>query len=414
MAILLSNIQSLLARYGNERIEEQVNQKAPFLNMLDKVPVEGNVAIINIKEGFGHNGWIADQGNLPTGGSTLPEQLAVLPKFFIMRLAIPRGSTRVGSGKKDGINIVFQEVDSAAASSVRTMCRGLLKPNIETLSAAQATELGSDATTFTSADYTGYRVGNHYAVYDGGTPTTLNEIFRVVSIALDPDGNSHVITIDRNEQTTVGASATGYLSTAVTSDPLAANDTVWDMGNSPATSPANMSAGCDATTAVHGKSVSGEWQGNTAAANGGTLTVSDMRNVFTAASVRAGELPDFLLMNSRNRQRYSDLTLAQRRFHPGQRTDATGGVELDFEGRPIKIDENMPDSEIHYVNKGCVKKGTWFDFTDEQDGAGTGTSESGHALVSQSKYEYDHQRSAACNLLFYRRNGLGSLTGITS
>lgn len=405
MGITLSEIDELMARYGNKRIEEQVNMQAPFLKMIDEVKIGGATDIINIKGGeIDSVTFLADQGTLPTGHSKQPTQAVVLPKFLFGRLAIPRGAATLANGKADGVNIVFQQLDTLGAQLSRHLCRNLIKKKLVTLTAAQATELDAIALgasgTFTVVDVFGMRVGTILERYTSGG--TYKEQMRVTKIVMDVANNSHTVTVTRN----VDLDGSGE-----TNDDATAGDILYLLG-AQAQGMTTLDECADESTDVYGHDAdTNDWIGNLTSSVG-TLTSGDMRDLWTQASIRGGSQPDFVLGNSRTRQLYSDELTPQRRFANG-RMDVSGGVDVEFEGKPFKVDENCPFDSIYFVKKSDFKLGCWKSFMDDADGGLKAPSNSGHALVSQSSFEYDHQRWGAYNAHCPKRANLGALTGIT-
>lgn len=404
MGITVSEIDELVARYGNKRIEEQANMAAPFLKMIDEVKIGGATDIINIKGGETDGvQFIADQGTLPTGGSKQPVQAVSLPKYLLGRLAIPRGAATLANGKADGVNIVFEQLDTLGAQLSRMLCRGLIKKALVTLSAAQATELDAIALgasgTFTVVDVFGMRVGTILERYTG---STYKEQLRVTKIVMDVANNSHTVTVTRN----VDLDGSGE-----SNDDATAGDVLYLRG-AYSNGMVTLDECADESTDVYGHDAdTNDWIGNLKSSVG-TLSSGDMRDLWSQASIRGGAQPDFVLGNSRTRQLYSDELTPQRRFHSG-RMDVSGGVDVEFEGKPFKVDENCPFDSIYFVKKSDFKLACWKSFMDDGDGGLKSPSAGGHALVSQSNFEYDHQRWGAYNAHCIKRANLGALTGIT-
>jgi hypothetical protein len=405
MAITVSDISSLVGRYANDRVEEQVNLNAPYMNMVDKLKQPGLVGIVNIKKGgLDSTGWIADSGSLPLGASVQPEQGTYLPKFMYSRLLIPRGAATLSTGKKDGINIVFEQLDTAGADLARQACSGLINDTtLVTLTTAQATQLATAGPTLTVPKSAPFRVGQIIERRDNDTAQTLEEYMRVTNVAIDDDGVSHTLTLDRE----VAVFPSGNGATGVP----AAGDTLHALGAFQ-NAPVSLSEVADATGTVYGHAAEGDWSGNEKAA-GGNLTVQQMRDMDTVAARRRGQRTDFILANSRTRQLYSDTLLDQRRYHPGSKMDATGGVEIDFEGKPVKCDENVSDDTLFGVKKSDIKIHEFVPFGTDGDGDPKNNNSKGHMQVSQSTFDYDGQMWGAVNTRCTRRNGLWKITGIT-
>jgi hypothetical protein len=405
MAITVSDISALVGRYGNERVEEQVNLNAPYMNMVDKLKQPGLVGIVNIKKGgLDSTGWIADSGTLPLGDSVQPEQGTYLPKFMYSRLLIPRGAATLSTGKKDGINIVFEQLDTCGADLARQACSGLINDTtLFTIDTAAAGSLATAGTTFVAPRSAPFRVGQILERRDNDTAQTLEEYMRVTNVAIDDDGVSHTITVDRS----ISVFSSGNGAAGVP----AVGDTLHALGAF-ANAPVSLSEVADSTGTVYGHTATGDWSGNEKAA-GGNLTVQQMRDMDTVAARRRGQRTDFVLANSRTRQLYSDTLLDQRRYHGGGKMDATGGVEIDFEGKPVKVDENVSDDTLFGVKKSDIKIHEFVPFGTDGDGEAKNSNSKGHVQVSQSTFDYDSQMWGAVNTRCTRRNGLWKITGIT-
>lgn len=395
MAITFSSISALVARFGNEIVEEQVNQKAPVVGFLNKHKAAGRVGIVNVKAGGIDSAmWLDDGDALPAQASRDLVQMTYNPKVLFARPNIPRLAAYLASGEGEGINLVREELQSVGSQLARKLADGVINGTqaILSLSGTQATELGAAGTTLTVSGYNRFRVGDAYDRYAGAT---LEEVIRCTRVQVDDDGTTHTITFTRD------------IVTATPNTAPAAADNIYPRG---AKDDAMVSLK-DVTAAanLYGKAITAdEWEGNLAASVG-TLDVQRMRDLFTVCCTRRGEAPDFVLSNSRNRQRYSDTLLSARRYMSGK-MDATGGLEVEFEGKPFKIDESTDSGDIHFVNKSDVELHEFRKFM--YDGDGPKGSER-HLLVDPTNFVYDAQCWGAYQLRVKRRLGCGSLTGIT-
>ena len=113
------------------------------------------------------------------------------------------------------------------------------------------------------------------------------------------------------------------------------------------------------------------------------------------------------VMNSTVFHDYMSLLLSNRRFvGSGQAADAGTSSTATYEGKPICVDENMPDQELLLFTDSDTKLAEWRDFQPDYDGKKA-------AMVSPTDFIYDTQIFGMYNVRCTKRSGLGKLTGIT-
>lgn len=400
MAITVSDISALVARYGNKRINEQVNQAAPIATkILPRLNQKGRVGIVNIKGGgLDSTGWLADQGALPARGAAVDvSQGTYLPKFLFSRISIPRGAATLAEGEGEGVNIVFEQIDSCGAHLGRLLGSGCFTKNLVTLTSTQATELGAAGTSLTVPNSASFRVGDVVERRDASASYARVEYMRVTAVTLDDDGTSHTLTLVRDILSESGAAP-------AVNDVLAARG-AYDNGMVTLTD-------IHAASSLYGLSnTAKDYSGNLKSVTG-DLDVQNLKDLWTVATMRSGIPPDCLVSNSRNIQLYMDTLVDQRRYTSGK-MDATGGVEADFNGKPFKRDENCPTTSIFALpGDKMTKLHVFKDFSDDADGGLKAPSSSGHSIVSSDYFEYDHQRWGAFNINAPTRNGGFHLSGI--
>jgi hypothetical protein len=420
MAITVSDISALVARFGNEIVHEQSNQAAPLRQHFKEHKEGGRVGIVNPKEGeVSSVGWLADSGTLPEKRNVTPVQFTYLPKFLYGKLGIPRGAATLATGEGEGINLVKEELESLGASLGRQLERAILGSTIETLTAATEAELDAaislgGQSTMTTSNPEAYRVGMIVERRSSGAGA-LEELMRVAKVEYSPGSATATITFDRSSgitQTNAGnltQTGYGYASTAGTAS--ATGDVLYPLGgyDDACVSLYDVANGtCYGTDAA----VPG-WTGNYKDISG-SLTRGDMRDMSTTIKRRAGKGWDKIFMNSLNLQRYEEFMLDARRFVTGK-MDAVGGVKSEFEGKDIVVSENVASSKIHFVSTDDAKIHCFKDFVDDMDGGPAPASASGlaHAQVDASTFDYFHERWGAFNLRVTKRNAHGLIDGIT-
>lgn len=439
MAITFNEIAELVARFGNSVVTEQANMAAPFVGkgIIKKESHTGTVGIVNVKTGgIPSTGFIADGGSLPSGENIQPHQLAYHPKALFSRLSIPRIAALTAVSKQDGVNLVKEQMESVGADLGRTLGRAVFAAGSVTrpfaagnLVDAAAGVIGTPraiSLTSVATDLSAYRVG---AAFVGPTYTQTNPATAagtsaaLVVASLDYSASTvtftpHVI----NSNGTIGAALlapnTGALS--VTTFATASLDLIRPLdGGGLANSMTSLLDLASATVAPAGTTLgtAGNYAGLSAAntpdycgsevASGGNLTIEKMDELSQKVKRRAGKPWTHTVMNSTNMHNYMSLLVTERRFVGGnQSADASTGSMATYEGKPIIVDENMPDSTVLLFTQSDVKLAQWRDFQPDYDGKNA-------AMVSDQSFIYDTQIFGMYNLRATARHGLGKLTGIT-
>jgi hypothetical protein len=259
--------------------------------------------------------------------------------------------------------------------------------------------VSAGATSFTITDPSGMRHGQAIDVYNGSS--------YVETVTL---GN---ITIPTSGNATVSLAASTPAANAWTT-----SYTFWLQGSysDGLTSLADVTAAASLYGQAH---TSNEWNGNLLSSVGalGITGNSGMRAMSRVVKKRRARKWDYLLMDSTNLERYSNLNINQRRFVPGQTMDAVGSDELlaEFEGKPIVVDENVPSQDIFFITKKDIVRHQFIPYGPEVDGGERPSARGlGASMVSTTKLSYVIQMWGANNLRCMRRNGIGRMTGITS
>jgi len=417
MAIKLTDIESLVARFGNKVVTEQANLETPFVGKgtISKMNHSGTVGIVNVKSGgIAATAFIADAGTLPTGDSKKPVQLAYHPKALFSRLTVPRISALTAISKQDGVNIVKEQMETVGADLGRTLGRALFSSSLAVSThqdAATSTvaygTLQFAATPAAPLDTTGYRVG---ARVDGFVDTSAGTALFCEVTAVDH--TSGIVTMN---VFTDSAMATPYSAGNSIADSGASSPTLRGAGTS-GNSITSLLDLADSTVAqgtvtqagnysAASASATPEWKGSETA--GGTLAISDLETQSRKLKRQSGRPWDVLVMNSTNLGRYSDLLTANSRFDVQIQKTADGSPgSLAFQGKPIIVDENMPDGDILFFTKADTKLAVWRDFKPDSDGKGA-------SMVDSTNLTYDTQIFGLFNVRCTSRNGLGKVNAIT-
>lgn len=401
MAIEVGLLASLVGRYTNSVVNEQANLAAPLLGkgVIKKINKPDKVGIVNIKAGeLASAKFLADGASLPQGRDLRPVQGTYLPVALFERIRIPRLAAMLASSTDDGVDIVKEQMDTAGQTLGRMLERGILGSQI----GAPTAIVNAGSTTFTVADVSPWRVGQAFEVWNGVTAiegTSEATLLTVTAIAISEVGDS-TITFSGSGggggnavqwQTTFAFFLRGSRDTGATLTSLA------DV--------------CNGTTTLYGVvGTSNEWSGNVDA-TAQPLTVGLLRQSITTVVRRRGLKPKHLICNRKNEERYSNQLLNNRRFMSGT-MDARGSADVEIEGIPLFLTENMGDSEAILFQPEDVKLHVFRDFAPDFDGKASKGMNAGAMMVSDQEFVYDVQVWGAFQLRAERRNGCLRYSGL--
>lgn len=401
MTITVSQITSLVGRYTNSVVNEQVNSECPLVGkgVLKKFKKKDKLGIVNIKAGeLGSAQFIADGGTLPSGGDVLPAQGTYSPVGLFARLSIPRIAATLASSLEDGIDIVKEQMDTCGKTMGRLLGRGIV-----------GNSLGSPASTVTAASSTfevvspgAWRVGMAFEVYNGASAVegaSEAQLLRVSNVAIPADG------VGNTTITFTAAGGGGNLSQWETTH------TFYLRGSkaNAMTSLQDITAAASLYSQAH---TSNEWSGNLDSSTT-TLTTEAMRALMTTVVRRRGKRPSHVLCNRKNEERYSNRLLNNRRFTSGK-MDAVGGSQFEFEGLPVFTDENFDDTDLYFFNDEDVKLHVFREASPDMDGEKSSGMNRGAVLISDTSLVYDVQVLGIYNLRAERRNGTGRMSALTA
>jgi len=403
MTITVTQMQSLVGRFTNSIVNEQVNMECPYVGkgMIEKVKKVDKVGVVNIKAGQLRSvSWIGDAGALPSGADVQPVQATYLPVGLFGRISIPRIASHLASSLEDGIDIVKEEMESAGKTIAQQLGRGIFGSSL----GAPAATVNAGSTTFEVADPSGWRNGMGFEIYFGSTAiegysdATLLYVTNV-SIGTGTGGNTVITFVG----TGVGGTNVSQWLTTYTFYLRGAGD-----------SSRRMVSLQDVTAAasLYGQSqTTNDWSGNLDS-TAEPLSISKMRDMLDLVVRRRGQKPKCLVANRKNERRYSDLLINNRRF-PSGKMDAVGGLAHEFEGLPLFLDENVGDSQMFFFNSEDVKLHEFRAPSPEFHGGSKKGMDRGAVLISDSQLVYDVQILGIYNLRVTRRNGTGLLSSIS-
>jgi hypothetical protein len=460
MGINAGEIEGLLARFGNEIVNEQVNWATPFVGNghIQKIKHTHEIGIVRIRssDGLSSTGQIEDGGLLPQGSNVSFEKGSYMPKIFFTRLSIPRAAAHLAAGGRDGVRLVREEIEVAGRQLGQVLGQAVFRqPILRPYGAGAGTtgittiDTGAVAAAYALNTERFCRVKTLAGLYVGqfvscltatAAPNQLPQ-FEITSINFNINQSD-----DGTPLTDTAGSqlAVGFWTIGLTKRTGAASENIVESGTTdtgagvpsvdvpgagqiqvqvlaggtalpvPATStlePMVSLSDCYSNGGLYGI-VQGNFTGNTTALVNG-LTIKSMRDMSTQIKRRAGAGWHMLVMNSSVLQRYFETGVTGpndtfTNWLPGQTMkDADGGNMMPtFQGQKIVVDENSADEDMYFFNKDDIKLAEFKDFATDKDGGG----ESG--MVDRRNLIYDTQIWGMYNMRCTRRNSGGLLTNI--
>lgn len=407
MAITVSDIQNLLGRYAQKIINKQGNLAAPFLDSkqhgLEEAKHDSEVGIVHIQSGGGKSmGTIADGGTLYNGGQADFYRGTYLPIPLIGRLTLPRAAVHTGTGRRDAVNLVKEEMEQKGRQLGRMLCRLIIDGGTIAVGTVVSGGTTADLTAvITQTDPSAFRVGDAFERTTSGG--TFRDVVQVTDMAWTNAGQANLtITVVEDSSGTTVALFQG-------SNVLAGDLLRFRGSNSQKpTSLADVTADAD----LYGiTKTNANWNSNRTAV-GGAFAVSDIRAMNTLIKRRTDMPPNCLLSNSVQAENYVNAVVTNNRWIPGMSNKSapldlgTGGKTLEFDGLPWVVDESVGDGDIYVLNKDHLKLAVWRKFAPDFDGKKA-------QMVSASTFTYDTQIFGLYNLRCTRRSSQGRLSGIT-
>lgn len=441
-----NDIVAFAAREGNKMIEAQVNMKAKLFAALDKTPMKGRRAVINVVNGgLSSTAQVVDFGALPTEAASVPAQGFVDAVGYVSRLGLGRIALETLSGVDDSADLLDLQLQIASDDMARQIGRSVFGSQLAAPTVAGSTVAGVGTATMTVV-FTGglsdFREGEAYA-FESSLAAGLTQTYLVLctNVAITSD-NVVTVTFICGVGGVPGydnATLAAALVTA-TAGVIRVADAFFLRGqrNEP---PAGTITGVP--TAGRGASNTGivdlqlvtsqsaTLHGLVAGANGWTgLTFtgvgSPTAELFMGKSkilqARSGVAPTHLVLGTLASGAYGAAQInngtgfglggnSQPRRNVDGKLDKygkDGDMEsgLSFFGRPVLIDDNCPTTEAFMINKDYLKIGEWKKLSAEDEGGSP-------LLLSRSTYSKEVQFSCIYNMICRKRNAHARLTGVT-
>lgn len=468
MAVISSSdIVAFAAREGNDFIRNQLNMKAPLFAALDKVPMKGKLAIINVAAGgISSTSQVNDFGALPAEDAATPKQGTVAAVGYVSVLGLGRIALATLAGVEDSVDLLDTQLQTVAADMGRQIGTALFGSSVGAASviataftpttntgvpASATVSFGVAATGNNGAS--GFRVGEAYIWQD--LSATKSFLLRCSNVVYTGDASVDVTFVnDVAGFGTSSGSGTGHDNVAIAASSagvVAVGDTLHLRGSitvsgsgtiaSPAspggllaaTSAVSLTDITNATSSLHGldPAASGgaglDWTGTTITASA-PPTAELMQRGAMRVYRRSGDMPTHLVMSPSAFVIYCQAQLTPVTtsvFTTGIAPGGAGSVRknldgkldkygrnadpsgsgVEFMGRPVVLDPNCPELTAYLINKDWVKVGEWQKMQAEDEGGSP-------LLLSRTAFSKSVQYSAIYNLVCRKRNAhaaIGSL-----
>jgi hypothetical protein len=452
MSIKVEDIVEFAAREGNKMIESQVNMKAKLFAALDKTPMKGRRAVINIVNGgLSSTSQVEDFGALPTESASVPDQGFADAVGYVSRLGLGRIALATLAGVDDSADLLDLQLQIAADDMARQIGRAVF-----------GSQLGSPATTGSVAQAgAGLTATVVFSVNGGLADFREGEAYQVEPVAGTTDwhalctsvvvtGNDAVrVTLVVGPAGVPGFQAAGYADAFVTAvggvgaNTFLTTNKIFLRGSRKPGSPvdgvvtggvAAANAGLvtlqlitSATEALHGLPAGLRgWTGMTFGLSPDPAVGSPTPEMFMQKSkllqARAGVAPTHLVLGGMasvafaaaqisNGTSFAGGIVSQARRNVDGKLDKygrDGDMEsgLAMFGRPVLIDDNCPTTEAYLINKDHLKVGEWKKLSAEDEGGSP-------LLLSRSTFSKEVQFSCIYNLIARKRNAHARLIGLS-
>lgn len=458
-----SDVVAFAAREGNKMIEAQVNLKAKTFAALDKMPMKGRRAVINVVNGgLPSTSQVVDFGALPSEAANVPAQGFVDAVGYVSRLGLGRIALETLAGVDDSADLLDLQLQIAADDMARQIGRAVFGQQLAapTVAGSTVTQAGGAGTVVEIvAQFTGglsdWREGEAYDYetdFTAGPPAGNQLNFKVLCTNVEIVSDNVVEVTMIVGPGGVPGFASGTYADALMASPaglagtLQADDAFFLRGSRvngdaltgvpPTTSGLCESSNASAvdltvitspTLALHGLSAGQNgWTGITFSgvgvptpelfmgrsrilqARGGVapthLVLSGLASVnYAASQIANASLGGSFAGTSVAGQTQPRRSVDGKLDKYGKDGDSESGLVMF--GRPVVIDDNCPTTAAFLINKDYLKVGEWKKLSAEDEGGSP-------LLLSRTTFSKEVQFSAIYNLVCRKRNAHAQLAGV--
>lgn len=148
------------------------------------------------------------------------------------------------------------------------------------------------------------------------------------------------------------------------------------------------------------------WRGLQIAAGGSNLTSDLLQRLIDDIEVLGGEQIDMLMIHNKQRRKYLDITVPQKRYMDGDMD--TGYKSLEFNGIDLFLDEDCPTDSVFAIKKSFVRK---FELKPMAMGS---HDDSDIFLRIANQDVFQAYWSHYCNFGTSKRNATGRISGLAT
>jgi len=346
MATTLTSISGALKRVYDDYVEDQQNLKSRAMDEIAKSTAKYNAG------GEGFFGDINTSGNESVGAINETEsfrtidnenytQFKVNPKINVAPIEFSGLAAEAAEGNEESfVGVVIDALDKARDRLKKDENRQFFGLGTGLLGGA-AGAVASNATSFSvdSAQY--FRANQVVDIYNGATKT-------VDSIRIsDVDKVAGVLYLE---------TSLGFALTA-TAEVVKENvrDTAASDGKEMMGLRGIIDDSTDLTTFENIDASSTRiWRGRRIDASSANLTSDLLQRLLDDVSILGGEEPDTIIMHQKQRRKYLDLVVPQKRYQD-QSMDS-GFKKLSFNGTDLWLDIDCQDDTVYAIKKSLLRK----------------------------------------------------------
>jgi hypothetical protein len=346
MATQMSTIVGALKNVYDDYAEKNQNLQARAIDEISKSLSKYSPG------GNGYFGAVNDYGNESIGAISETEsfrtidnenyiQWKVVPKVLVAPIEFSGlVAASADSDEESFVSVVVDALDRAKDRLMKDENRQFYGLGTGLLALASGTT-ASNATSF-SVDSTQYLRANMVIDIFTGATKTVDSI--------------RISAVDKAANVVYLATSLGFA--------LAANDQLVkeNIRDSAASDGKEMMGlrgivddGTDLTTFQNVDSVANrEWRARRISASSGSLTSDLLQRLIDDVAVLSGEEPDKLIMHRKQRRKYLDIVMPQRRYADGK-MDA-GFQKVEFNGKELWLDADCQDDTVYAIKLDKIRK----------------------------------------------------------
>lgn len=148
------------------------------------------------------------------------------------------------------------------------------------------------------------------------------------------------------------------------------------------------------------------WRGRRIDASSANLTSDLLQRLLDDVEILGGEAPDTIIMHQRQRRKYLDIVVPQKRYMDGK-MDA-GFEKLTFNGKDLFLDEDCQVATVYALTKKHLQK-------YELEALGMGKYDGSDTFLRQANYDvFQAYWRHYCNFGTGKRNAHGKLTNLAT